>query len=220
MVLKFSDPLIGIERCPQCNVAKPLLSERSNLSIRYGLTGLGIRWATYECSSCNRVTLAEGFLAKIDRYGGVTSEEGGDEIRVLYPSPVGVDDSLPPDSQRYLKQAMDTKFAPDASIMMAGSAVDAMLKAKGYKDGSLYSRIDQAVKDHVLTEGMAQWAHKVRLEANAVRHADEEARPPNQDDATKVVEFAKALGDFLYVFTARVEEGIQEAASSVPEAVS
>jgi hypothetical protein len=133
------------------------------------------------------------------------------EIRQLYPAPITVDASLPPDAQRYLKQAIETKFAPDAAVVMAASAVDAMLKAKGYSSGSLYSRIDAAIKDHVLTEGMGQWAHKVRLDANAVRHADEEVTPPTVDDAGQVIEFASALGDFLFVFTARVEEGIKEA---------
>jgi Domain of unknown function (DUF4145) len=60
--------------------------------------------------------------------------------------------------------------------MVAGSAVDAMLKHHGYKDGSLYARIDEALKDNLLTKGMADWAHEVRLGSNRPRHADEDAQ--------------------------------------------
>ena len=91
--------------------------------------------------------------------------------------------------------------------MLAASAVDAMLKDKGYRDGSLYGRIDQAAKDHLITNEMAAWAHEIRLDANDQRHADDEAPMPSQDDALKAVEFVKALAQFLFVLPARVERG-------------
>ena len=64
--------------------------------------------------------------------------------------------------------------------MLAASAVDAMLKVKGYKDGSLYQRIKDAAAGHIITADMATWAHQVRLDANDQRHADESASIPNQ----------------------------------------
>lgn len=209
MSLTFSNPLKGIDRCPQCNVAKPLLQVQWEGQTRPDILS-GTRWLVYECSSCHRLTMAEGNMASYE--GGNLPRNGPSmQIRRLYPAPVSVDASLPSAAQRYLRQAIETKFAPDAAVVMAASAVDAMLKAKGYSSGTLYSRIDVAIKDHLLTEGMGKWAHKVRLEANAVRHADEEITPPTEEDAGQVIEFASALGDFLFVFTARVEEGIKEA---------
>ena len=53
-----------------------------------------------------------------------------------------------------------------------------MLKAKNYKDGTLYSRIQQAADDHLITSEMAKWAHQVSLDANEPRHADEAAPLP------------------------------------------
>ena len=102
---------------------------------------------------------------------------------------------------------MSSIHAPVGAVVTAASAVDAMLKSKGYKDGSLYSRIDQAAKDHLITSEMAAWAHEIRLEANDQRHADENAPLPTSEDAAKVIEFAKALGQFLFVLPARVERG-------------
>jgi len=91
--------------------------------------------------------------------------------------------------------------------MLTASSVDAMLKDKGYKDGSLNSRIDQAAKDRLITDEMAAWAHEIRLDANDQRHADETARLPSEDDAKRVMEFANALAQFLYVLPARVARG-------------
>ena len=91
--------------------------------------------------------------------------------------------------------------------MLTASCVDAMLKDKGYKDGSLNARIDAAAKAHFITAGMAAWAHEVRLDANDQRHADESAVLPSEADAAKAIEFANALAQFLYVLPARVERG-------------
>jgi hypothetical protein len=91
--------------------------------------------------------------------------------------------------------------------MLTASAVDAMLKDKGYKDGSLSARIDAAAKDHLITTEMAAWAHEIRLDANDQRHADEEAILPSAADSAKVIEFAGALAQFLYVLPARVDRG-------------
>jgi len=54
---------------------------------------------------------------------------------------------------------------------------------------------------------MAAWVHEIRLDANEQRHADEGAPLPSGADAAKVIEFANALAQFLYVLPARVEKG-------------
>jgi hypothetical protein len=208
-MLKFSQQLRDVDRCPQCNIARPSLSSVWLSGLEAPDNGnLRQRWAAYQCSNCQKMVMAEGMALPLNQ-GDPRPEHG--LIARLYPEMREVDKSLPDEAQRYLKQAIDTIFAPDASTVMAASAVDAMLKAKGFRDGSLYTRIDRAVQEHVLTEGMATWAHKVRLEANNVRHADDAVLPPTRDEAAQVVAFASALGDFLFVFTARVEEGVKQA---------
>jgi hypothetical protein len=95
--------------------------------------------------------------------------------------------------------------------MTAASAVDAMLKARGYKDGTLYSRIQQAENEGVLTKDMARWAHDVRLDANDERHADLDASALTFKDAARCLEFAEALADLLFVLPARVKRGLKPA---------
>ena len=125
----------------------------------------------------------------------------------MYPSTSSANNDIPERARTYLQQAMETIHAPAGSVMLAASAVDAMLKAKGKKDGSLYKRIDEAAADHLITPEMALWAHEVRLDANDQRHSDEEAALPSDDDARRVIGFAAALGDFLFVLPARVAAG-------------
>lgn len=140
-------------------------------------------------------------------------------VSEIYPFPQMVDDSLPDRAKRYLEQAVNSIHAPSGAVMLAASAVDAMLKAHGYVKGSLYSRIDKAKEDHLITEGMAKWAHEVRLDANDERHADEEATMPEVEDARRAVDFARAFGEFLFAIPARIKRGIKEAnpEAAIPE---
>jgi hypothetical protein len=91
--------------------------------------------------------------------------------------------------------------------MLTAASIDAMLKEKSYKTGTLYSRIDQAARDHLITTEMAEWAHEVRLDANDERHADESRGLPGEQDALRAIDFARALAEFLFVLPARVASG-------------
>jgi hypothetical protein len=91
-----------------------------------------------------------------------------------------------------------------------------MLKAKDYTKGSLYRRIDQAAADNIITADMALWAHHVRLEANDVRHADADSPHATADQAKQSVEFAAALGHFLFVLPSRVRRGLEAAGVASP----
>jgi hypothetical protein len=95
--------------------------------------------------------------------------------------------------------------------MLSASAVDAMLKEKGLTDGKLYTRIDDAVRRHLITEDMGRWAHHIRLDANDQRHADMDAPLPEQRDAELCLDFAAALADVLFVLPSKVKRGIVQA---------
>ena len=132
-------------------------------------------------------------------------------VTEMYPTTSTVSETIPEPARRYLKQAIQTLSSPDGSIIMSASSVDAMLKAKGYKDGNLYVRINKAAEDHLITSEMAKWAHEVRLDANDQRHADEIAPTPTTADARKCLEFTQAPAEFLFVLPSRVTRGLSEA---------
>jgi Domain of unknown function (DUF4145) len=156
-------------------------------------------WATYACKHCGGVVLAVG-----DTASGVTEKS---VIAEMWPQQETVSEAVPQPAKDYLTQAMESLHAPSGAVLLCGSAVDAMLKAKGFKDGTLNSRIDFAAKQHAITSDMAAWAHEIRLDANDQRHADENAALPLVEDAERAIEFANALAQFLFVLPARVKRG-------------
>ena len=190
----------GVSNCPHCGVANPQLPMLwASDPLSNSTDEPTSRWGIFRCTTCGN-----GIMAKGAPGSGVTNPE----IVEIFPKPKSAHDDLPPLAIKYLQQAYETLHAPDAAAVMAGSAVDAMLKDCEYEDGSLYERIDKAVEDHLLTDGMGKWAHAVRLESNRPRHADKENPNVTPEEAKKAVEFAEALGHFLFVLTARIEHAI------------
>lgn len=190
---------LALARCPHCGTARPLLllkwyelSEDCNGNSKS-------YWAVYRCNTCGGMVAAvspDGALSPVSRY---------------WPASVEVAEDIPPRARDYLTQAADSLQSPSGAVMLCASSIDAMLKASGYKDGSLYARIDKSAEDHVITADMAAWAHEVRLDANDQRHADEEAPLPTLADAKRAFEFAQALAQLMFVLPARVARGRKEA---------
>ncbi len=186
---------LELERCPHCKVAKPLLGRVWNTNTANHANGNKRFWSTYQCKSCGGVILA------------VSPLDANHDITCIWPTPQAVAEDVPLRAREFLSQAIASLHAPAGAVMLTASAVDAMLKDKGYKEGNLNSRIDAAAKAHLITAEMAAWAHEIRLDANDQRHADENASLPSEADAEKVIEFANALAQFLYVLPVRVERG-------------
>lgn len=201
-MLKLGTQLL-LDRCPHCGVDRPHLAQVSRFVTNDHASSNPRTWAAYACARCGGVTV-----------GWQVQNDGNAKVQEMFPSGQEVDEALPERAKQYLSQALNSINAPAGAVMLTASAVDAMLKTKGYTDGSLYSRIDKAATDHVITSEMAQWAHDVRLDANDQRHADESAPMPSPADARHVVSFAMALGQFMFVLPSRVRRGIQEAKKS------
>jgi Domain of unknown function (DUF4145) len=201
--LKAADVLTGLSRCPHCSIAHPnfMVKATTNHFVE-GAAGntLPLVWNIYCCHSCG---------------GGVLiGMDGHHQVWQAHPSQQQAHVDIPEPARAFLQQAMDTLHAPDAASVMAGSAVDAMLKHLKLTDGSLYSRIDRAVEDHTITKAMGDWAHEVRLGSNRPRHADKEKPHVLPEEAKQSVQFAEALGYFLFVLSARIERGTKDAKSA------
>ena len=185
---------LNLERCPHCRVDTPSLPRKGGFDTTGMVTKEKRYWAMYGCTRCGGVVTA-------------SSVTDTSQTTRVFPAADELSESVPNPAKEFLKQAIDSVHSPAASVMVAASAVDAMLKAKGYSDGSLYSRINKAAEDHLITSEMAEWAHEVRLDANDQRHADEEAVLPIENDARRSIEFARALAEFIFVLPARVKRG-------------
>ena len=197
---------LEIDRCPYCNVDTPTMKHQASFQSANHSKAKKWLWEAYACNRCGAVV-----------FTGNSSETGVGNVaytsKITIPEVQAVSKSIPNPARSFLQQAKDSiHTAPSGSIMVSASAIDSMLKFHGYPNGKLYSRIEKACKDHLITDGMKKWAHQVRLDANAERHADEK-RMPNSEDAQMTYNFASALGDFLFVIPTMVEEGIEESKS-------
>lgn len=187
--------ILELNRCPHCNIANP------NVFIIHGFDTTDARgenprtWKVYSCKSCGGAIIG-------------SCKKSRNDVLDLFPSRKTIDSCIPERAREYLNQALETIQSPAGSIMLSASSIDAMLKDKGFKNGTLFNRIEEAVKNHLITEGMALWAHQIRLEANDQRHADESVDLPTQTDAERIIEFTMALAEFLYVLPHKVDKGI------------
>lgn len=191
----LSDNLV-LSRCPHCSVASPFLKRVHHFDTNNHESSNPRKWAIYVCGSC----------------GGVVSSCAANHnqpVMAFFPASLEVDSEIPDRPRSFLQQAHESLHAPAGAVMLSASAVDAMLKIKGYTEGSLYRRIEKAVEDHLITTEMATWAHEVRLDANDQRHADEAASLPTAQDAMRVLEFSSALAEYLFVLPSRIQRGLQ-----------
>lgn len=188
---------IRLHRCPHCNVAEPNLNKRSDWDTYDANRENRRMWAFYVCASCG------GVLTSVARV--IANQVQA--IHKMWPQPQEVDEAVPERARTYLEQAVKSLQAPAGAVILAASSVDAMLKEKGLREGSLYKRIEAAAEQHLITAEMADWAHDVRLGANDQRHADDDAPLPSQEDAHQAIEFVQALAQFLFVLPSRVEKG-------------
>lgn len=197
------DDELHLTRCPHCGIDLPSLravSEHRTTNYRGENARL---WRIYVCARCGGVVSA-------------CARSAGDAIDAHYPRLEQLDEAIPRRVRSYLEQALESRHAPAGAVMLTASAVDAMLRAKGLLDGSLYLRISEAANRHLITPEMARWAHEVRLEANDQRHADDVADLPDSDDAQRCLDFALTLAQFMFVLPSRVQRGLDGAISDPP----
>lgn len=214
------DGVLRLDRCPQCGTAMP------HLILKYlvdsptpGNYDWWTYWAIYRCESCGNIVAAKSESKghkniKNNDTSFVTGELRNLPVSEVIPQQRVYDTSIPEKARAYLTQAQDSLHSPAGSVMLSASAVDAMLKAKGLTQGTRNHRIDEAVKQYLITEDMGKWGHQVRLDANDQRHADLNAPLPNREDAELCLDFAAALADLLFVLPARVTRGIKQSSAS------
>jgi hypothetical protein len=206
------------ESCPHCGKPKPSLqwprrNQQQDCFSTSGHEGNRRWWGVYFCRSCGGV-----IIASAPANPQSPSDPCSYIITEIFPIIQKIDESIPAKPHEFLRQAQGSIHTPAGSIMLSASAVDAMLKDKGYTDGSLYDRIDKAAEDHLITDSMAQWAHQIRLDANEQRHADKDVGLPTQTDAKLTFDFAMAFAEYLFVLPSKVTRGIAD--TQPPETAS
>lgn len=189
---------LNLTSCPHCGVNKPTMTAQGQVLRSIPIVeGRARHWKAYFCARCGGAVIAGALADTADVYE-------------MYPTPTVINEAIPDTAQNYLQQAMNSLHAPAGAVMLCASAVDAMLKEKNCKKGTLNKRIDKATDDRLITEDMKKWAHNIRLDANEPRHADEKNPLPNDMDAKRCLDFALALAEILFVLPSRVTRGLEE----------
>jgi hypothetical protein len=127
---------LALESCPHCGIAHPYIgmqNQQGHWVQTFAHDGKRRMWAIYACSSCGKLVVATGD-------GGP-----GREVTEIYPVPKSVAEEIPEKPKEFLRQAYQALSIPAGAVMLCASAVDAMLKEKGYEKGSLNDRIDEAI---------------------------------------------------------------------------
>ena len=184
--------MYDIDRCPhaQCGVATPNLVSVASVEMQDGSGGTT---AVLKCTTCGHVVLVE--LSRLY------------SVQQIWPPTHSYSTDIPVRARKSLHDARGTLGHPSPSIMCSAQAIDWMLKAKGLANGSLFGRIEEAAKAHLITEDMKLWAHEVRLGANAERHSDPNEEEPTAEEAIRLLSFAEALAEILFELPERVKRG-------------
>jgi hypothetical protein len=171
-----------------------------------------VYWLTYKCTSCGDAVIAKLITnSYTDDPQQLTNSNLYQEVIETIPSLKIIPENWPQRAAKYYSQALASEHAPDGCIMLAASTVDALLKERGLTKGTLYERIEAAVKSHLLTADMGEWAHAVRLESNNPRHVDLDKPHADKEDAKNCLLFVKTLGEILYTLPARIASGKEAA---------
>ena len=192
------DRNLELKQCPHCSVNSPNLAHIMDCETNNHKNSDRRWWKIYKCHKCGGLVIA------------ASRENANGNVAEFYPTVKMLDDSIPPPAYEYLSQAIETLHAPSGSIMLSASSIDAMLKLKNYIDGNLYSRINKAASDNLITQEMATWAHEVRLDANEQRHSDNKLELPIKEDAQKTIDFALALAEYLFVLPSKIKRGLKK----------
>jgi hypothetical protein len=171
------------------------------------------QWALYSCTSCLlciSVCIAQAW--------GAT---GRLRTVLAFPTIVSSHSRLkdtPSSARDYLLEAERIRRdSPRSSILATATAIDHMLKHRGYKTGSLYERINAAVAAQEFPKSIGDWAHEVRLDANDIRHADEHTDPSyySAQRADLLWRLAATISDVWFGIPAEIARG--RAATKQPQ---
>jgi hypothetical protein len=123
--MAMGQQLPGLKRCPHCGIASPnFIAAWASQGPTYRSDGgMRLNWGSYCCTSCGAIVTccAEILPNGIMHFFGI------------FPDAKIAHEDIPEPARTFLQQAYETLHAPDAAAMVAGSAVDAMLKAYAWK---------------------------------------------------------------------------------------
>ena len=198
--------------CPHCNRKDPSLQRHGEFILTSGANKYATResnwWGVFICRSCGGVILAKSEANNRHRL-----INDGDP-QCAFPSTFMMPEGIPQNIEEYIEEACCS--LPKSRVVMAASALDAILNDKGYTadhvannfncKGDLYNRIKEAANAGIITQDMADWAHTIRLLANGQRHISaKHYTNVTVDEADEVFEYLMTIVQILFTIPNKVK---------------
>jgi hypothetical protein len=113
---------------------------------------------------------------------------------------------VPPDIRGDLVEAEKclNSGAYTAAVTMAGRALEGLVRKLTSRSVRLQEGIKELHQSKVIDDRLLDWADKLRLERNEGAHAS--GRSYNAQDAADLVEFSKAISEYVFDITHRFEK--------------
>lgn len=177
--------------CPYCQT-RHVSFEIRTVHNRKIATGPFEAYALVVCGFCNRAAVA---VFKGPDPGRILDSQFLD---ALHPSmDVSPPQYLPDNVERcYVEAVTIMGTAPTAAGMTFRKTLEVALKTIRPNDqGNLKKRIDAAAKAGAITEDLAKWAHRIRLDGNEAAHEDQ---PFSSNELEELHRFTELVLRYLF----------------------
>jgi HEPN domain-containing protein len=168
-----------------------------------------LNFDTYKCGNCANYIMVF-WSADEHHAGGYNPAQGLHAYRTV-PFAIGGwdgEDYWPDNAKRHWKQAHNAvnRGDYDAAVVMARSAVQAIVRDKKAKKGDLYHEINDLVVRGMIPNIVGELAHEVRELAKPSAHPTEDEKPVEAQDAREIVEFLDILLEYGYDLPHKINE--------------
>ena len=92
-----------------------------------------------------------------------------------------------------------------ASVVMCRRALQGSVIDKGAKKDKLWEQIDELYDQQIITKGIKDWAHEIRLTGNIGAHPDKDGlEDVTQEDAKELIDFMEEYLNYVYIMPSKV----------------
>lgn len=180
----------------------------------YGRTRAGELTARYElceCPNCLQPVLLS--MAEVGEEDGVVEYS---VPAMLYPARAAADPAWPKKvSQRYTEAETCLRSGTfNAAAVMCRRTMEQVCLELGVNEKTLVKSLEKLRQLGAMDDRLLQWANSLRAVGNVGAHAGSE--DVSREDASDVLEFARALIDYVFTFHQRFKAFKDRRASTTP----
>jgi hypothetical protein len=162
---------------------------------------VSVQYALFRCAQCASPFLAcrDGEPAQDDRDGSYYTAYG--PWRQLHPSAPGLAQGVPENIAKGYREAAACFGVGSytSAAIMCRRTIEAICVDKGATKSTLARKLEELREREIIAPQLLDWAHQLRDVGNDAAHKVDEFI--EADDAQDVIEFTRAIIEYVYVFT-------------------